>query len=119
MVCGIDIQEIDIFPEAADCWSESFYTDNFTPDEIAYCITADSPRHSFAARWCLKEALHKCGSEYYDIPLSDIRSVRTDSGMLRVEIKDNGVWKQLPYACSISHADDYAVGMVTGFKPVG
>lgn len=115
-VCGIDIQEISIFPETDDYWSESFYTDNYTPDEIAYCITAPQPRHSFAARWCLKEALHKCGEDYYDIPLKDIRAVRLKTGELRVEIRDeSGSFKRLPFACSVSHADNYAVGMVTGY----
>lgn len=115
-VCGIDIQEIDIFPETDDYWSDSFYTDNFTKDEIAYCITAPMPRHSFAARWCIKEALHKCGPEYFDLPLIDIQSVRLESGELRVEIRDkNGEFIRLPFACSLSHADNYAVGMVTGY----
>lgn len=115
-ICGIDIQEIDIFPEAEDYWKESFYTDNFTDDEIAYCITADSPRHSFAARWCIKEALHKCGSRYYDIPLKSIQVVRHKSGILSLEIlSESGAWERLPFACSLSHADNYAVGMVSGF----
>ena len=114
-VCGIDIQEIAVFPETDDYWSDSFYTDNFTPDEIAYCITASEPRHSFAARWCLKEALHKCGERYYDIPLKDIQAVKLKTGELRVEIRDDdGSFKRLPFACSVSHADNYAVGMVTG-----
>ncbi len=115
-VCGIDIQEIDVFPKTDDYWSESFYTDNFTKDEIAYCITAPEPRHSFAARWCLKEALHKCGDLYYDIPLKDIQAVRLKTGELRVEIRDDdGGFTRLPFACSISHADHYAVGMVMGY----
>lgn len=117
MVCGIDIQEIEIFPEADDYWSESFYTDNFTDGEIAYCVAADSPRHSFAARWCLKEALHKCGNDYFDIPLKDIQSVKATGGVLRMEIRNKqGGWIRLPYACSISHTDNYAVGIVTGIR---
>ncbi len=115
MVCGIDIQEIDIFPESEDYWNESFYTDNFTDDEIAYCAASESPRHSFAARWCLKEALHKCGERYYGIPFDKIRSVKTTGGILKIEVlNEEGSWEQLAFACSISHADNYAVGMVTG-----
>lgn len=115
-VCGIDIQEIDIFPEVEDYWAESFYTDNFTKNEIAYCVTAASPRHSFAGRWCVKEALHKCGSKYYNIPLRDIQVVKQKCGTLSIEIcGDNGEWIELSLSCSLSHADNYAVGMVTGF----
>lgn len=115
LACGIDIQEIDIFPEVDDYWTESFYTDNFTKDEIAYCVTAVSPRHSFAARWCVKEALHKLGTMYYDIPLSDIQVVKQKNGILALEIRSNGYWQGLPLSCSLSHADNYAVGIVTGF----
>ena len=113
-VCGIDIQEIDVFPESDDYWKEDFYTDNFTKDEIAYCVLADSPRHSFAARWCVKEALHKCGAVYYNIPLIDIQVAQNKDGLLRVELREGDNWTVLPLSCSLSHAENYAVGMVTG-----
>lgn len=116
LVCGIDIQEIEIFPEVDDYWSDSFYTDNFTNDEIAYCVTAASPRHSFAARWCVKEALHKCGSMYYNILFKDIQVVVRPSEIRTVEIRRGTDWQTLPFSCSLSHADNYAVGMVTGFE---
>lgn len=114
LVCGIDIQEIDIFPESDDYWSESFYTDNFTNEEIAYCVTADSPRHSFAGRWCVKEALHKCCEKYYDIVFKDIQVAKHKNGNVSIEIRKNSKWHELPIVCSISHADNYAVGIVTG-----
>ena len=116
LVCGIDIQEIDIFPSVDDYWTESFYTDNFSKDEIAYCVTCASPRHSFAARWCIKEALHKCGAKYYNIPLCDIQISKNRDGSVRLEVMKNGDWKALSLTCSMSHADNYAVGMVTGFE---
>ncbi len=137
LVCGIDIQEIDIFPDVADFWTDSFYTDNFTEEEVAYCVTTASPRHSFAGRWCVKEALHKCSPKYLNIPLKNIRVTRypqgagasstsaalmssSDSGHLsqiRIEVRLNGTWKELRnLTCSLSHADNYAVGMVTGWE---
>lgn len=118
LVCGVDIQEIDVFPEVEDYWIEDFYTDNFTKDEIAYCVTAASPRHSFAARWCVKEALHKCGAQYYDLPPVCIQVTKQKSGAVIIEIRKNNKWEVLPFACSISHADCYAVGMVTGFEVI-
>ncbi len=117
LVCGIDIQEIDIFPEVNDYWEETFYTDNFTSDEIAYCVTTVSPRHSFAARWCLKEALHKSGDKFFALPLKDIQVVKLSSGRIQIEVRNKkDQWDLLPFACSISHADHYAVGMVTGIS---
>ena len=114
IVCGIDIQEIETFPDVADYWTESFYTDNFTSDEIAYCVTAASPRHSFAGRWCAKEALQKCVTKYSGTPFHDIQIGKKASGQLKIEVKINGQWQELGLSCSISHADKYAVGMVTG-----
>lgn len=116
LVCGVDIQEIEIFPDAEDYWTESFYTENFTKDEIAYCVTAASPKHSFAARWSAKEALHKCGLKYYNLPFSSIKVVKNKDGSVKLEVLEHGVWKRLPFSCSISHADSYAVAMVTGFE---
>lgn len=115
LVCGIDIQDIDVFPEAEDYWTEGFYTESFTRDEIAYCVAAPSPRHSFAARWCVKEALHKCSTHYYGLPLTSIQVVKQRSGAVALEVLENGSWKILPFSCSLSHADSYAVGIVVGF----
>lgn len=115
IVCGIDIQEIETFPDVTDYWTESFYTDNFTSDEIAYCVIAASPRHSFAGRWCAKEALQKCVTKYNGTPFHDIQIGKKASGQLKIEVKINGQWQELGLSCSISHADKYAVGMVTGF----
>jgi len=115
-VCGIDIQEIDIFPEADDYWREHFYTEDFTKDEVAYCIKTDSPRHSFAGKWCAKEALHKCGPQFYNVPLKDIQVLAGNDGNLVVELRANGnEWRRIPFSCSISHADNYAVGMMVGY----
>lgn len=116
LVCGVDIQEIEVFPDVTDYWTEPFYTDNFTSDEIAYCVTAASPRHSFAARWCAKEALHKCGDKYLNIPLCDIQISKRLNGTLKIEVKADNEWSELGLSCSISHADKYAIGMVTGFE---
>jgi phosphopantetheine--protein transferase-like protein len=110
--CGIDIQEIDIFPECEDYWSESFYTSNFTDEEIAYCATADSPRSSFAARWCAKEALHKCSGKYFNIPLRDIQVAKNSDGSVRIEIWKNGKWAVIPASCSLSHSENYATAVV-------
>jgi len=58
--CGVDIELIESLPVTTDFWAHEFYTTNFTPGEIAYCLTQQSPALHFAARWCAKEALKKC-----------------------------------------------------------
>jgi len=116
--CGIDIQDIAIFPKSDDYWSEQFYKDNFTNEEIAYCVSTSHPRQSFAARWCLKEALHKCGPEFYSLPLLNIQIKKLPDGSVCLEICLSGEWQRVSCSCSISHSESYAVGMVILLVPL-
>ncbi|MDR0910701.1 MAG: 4'-phosphopantetheinyl transferase superfamily protein [Spirochaetaceae bacterium] len=112
--CGIDIQDISIFPKADDYWAESFYKENFTPEEIAYCTATEYPAQHFAARWCIKEALRKCSAEYASLPFSSINIKRQQNGSLCLEVYTGEKWQSTELACSMSHSGAYAVGMVTG-----
>jgi phosphopantetheine--protein transferase-like protein len=112
--CGVDIQDIAIFPETNDYWTEPFYKEHFTAEEIAYCATTDFPRQHFASRWCVKEALVKCG---LTAPFNRIQIKKLPGGGIRPEtLAPNGAWSALDASCSMSHSEAYAVGMavVTG-----
>ena len=80
MQCGIDIETIDNVPNATDAWSDDFYAGNFTPAEIAYCLLQETPRLHFAARWCAKEALKKCDSQFIGTDMRNLEVVRNASG---------------------------------------
>lgn len=56
---GIDIENVADLPEVYDYWDDSFYQKTFTPSEIAYALLQPTPRQSFAAMWCAKEAVRK------------------------------------------------------------
>ena len=45
---GIDIEQISSLPKTNDFRTESFYTDNFSEKEIAYCILQPNVYSSFA-----------------------------------------------------------------------
>jgi phosphopantetheine--protein transferase-like protein len=110
--CGIDIQDISIFPEAADYWSEHFYEDNFTGEEIAYCVSAPLPRLHFAARWCVKEALKKSSPIFLTLPFKSIQIKKEPDGNVSIEVFLNGEWQKVTGSCSMSSSGQFAVGMV-------
>jgi phosphopantetheine--protein transferase-like protein len=112
MSCGIDIQDISIFPEACDYWAETFYTDNFTEEEIAYCATAPFPRKHFASRWCIKEALKKNSPAFLALPFNCIQVKKNHDGSVFAEVYTHGAWRRINGTCSMSGSEQFAVGMV-------
>jgi phosphopantetheine--protein transferase-like protein len=114
--CGIDIQDIAIFPEAIDYWTEPFYQENFTGEEIAYCVATRFPRQHFAARWCVKEALRKNSSAFLSLPFTAIQIKKRQDGSVFVETCAGGTWRRTAASCSMSHTEHYAVGMVVLYE---
>jgi phosphopantetheine--protein transferase-like protein len=57
---GIDVEYCDNLPAYTDPWTESFFAENFTPAEIAYCQRQPDARQTFCGLWCAKEAAIKC-----------------------------------------------------------
>lgn len=56
---GIDIENIEALPVVNDFREDAFYTMNFAPAEIAYCILQSNPYASFAGLFAAKEAIVK------------------------------------------------------------
>jgi len=61
---GIDMEEIAALPRATDFRKESFYTMNFTPAEMSYCILQSDAYASFAGLFAAKEAIIKADNQY-------------------------------------------------------
>jgi len=61
---GIDIEPISSMPPATDFREDAFYTMNFSPAEIAYCILQTNPAASFAGLFAAKEAIIKADNSY-------------------------------------------------------
>ncbi len=58
---GIDIEEVRNLPHADDYREHPFFTDHFTPAEIAYCVRQGDVRASLCGLWAAKEAIVKTG----------------------------------------------------------
>jgi len=61
---GIDIEELSSLPRAHDFRKDEFYTMNFTPSEIAYCVLQPDPYASFAGLFSAEEAIIKADGRH-------------------------------------------------------
>ena len=94
---GIDIQKIDKLPVVKDPWESDFYKNNFKKNEIAHCLKKKNPYQSFSGIYSVKEAIFKIDG-----------SSKSD---LEITFDENGKPKSSGYSISISHDEDYAVGV--------
>ena len=110
---GIDLVEINRFKERPYSTNQSFYTKNFSEDEIDYCLKfSDSYRH-FAGKFALKEALIK--SIKKKIHFSDIFTWHLDSSP-QISIKKSH--EEYNFHASLSHETDFAIGIVLSKKVI-
>ena len=94
LAIGLDIESVDNSPSSGDPWSDAFYTDNFTPAEIAYCIRQPDPKLSFCGLWSAKEAAIKCGQEF-----AGLRPIQ-------IEITHDATGKPILQTSSSSHQNN-------------
>ncbi len=112
---GADVESVAAMPTPTDYWEDEFYKTTFTPREIAYALLQPSPRASFAAMWCAKEAVHKAGASPANTPWQSIEV--THDGLGKPGLLING--SQPAGALSLSHTDDLALAVfvVAGKQP--
>ncbi len=113
--CGVDIETAEGMPQAEDYWTHSFYAENFTQKELAYCQMQHNPRLHFAARWCAKEAAKKCIADLLAEPMISIEVVRESSGAVHLIHHSPPGPRRLPLALSLSHSGNIAIAMVVGY----
>jgi phosphopantetheine--protein transferase-like protein len=95
---GIDIQEINELPDSIDFWEDEFYKSKFTSEEIAFCITKDNAKQSFAGLYSCKEALIKSNN---NLKWEDINILHNING--KPIFPD--------YYISISHSGLYSIAI--------
>ncbi|MEW5895444.1 MAG: 4'-phosphopantetheinyl transferase superfamily protein [Candidatus Omnitrophota bacterium] len=98
---GIDIEEISNMPSANDYREDVFYRQNFSQDEISYCIRQKDPRKHFAGMFAAKEAIIKADNYYKSIPFSEIGIAHHDSA--RPTFKN--------FILSVSHSEKQVVAV--------
>jgi len=100
---GIDLLNINKLPRVNDFRESSFYVDNFSSQEIAYCVTKKDPYKSFAGKFAAKEAIVKVNNYYKSKKFNEIEILNKSDGM--------------PYfanfSISISHEDELVIAIAT------
>jgi phosphopantetheine--protein transferase-like protein len=98
---GIDMEEVAALPRADDLRKEAFYVQNFTREEIAYCILQADPYASLTGLFAVKEAIVKADGRLRNRPFNTIGIGHSPQGR-----------PVFPgFRLSISHAGGMAVGM--------
>jgi len=103
---GVDLVKISMLPQVNDFRESSFYSDNFSIKEIAYCLTKKNPYKCFAGKFAAKEAIIKADNNYKTISFSEIEILNDNKG--------NPYFAE--FSISISHEDDFAIAIVTQFN---
>lgn len=96
---GVDIELIDNLPQAVDFRSNAFYTNNFSPHEISYCLLKENPRASFAGLFAAKEAISKIDSQVG----------KKEFNLTEINHTSDGKPIYGGFAISIAHTNDYAI----------
>ncbi|MCP4110845.1 MAG: 4'-phosphopantetheinyl transferase superfamily protein [Desulfobacteraceae bacterium] len=98
---GIDTEDIKNMPDTDDFREDAFYKQNYSQNEIAYCILQNNPLASFAGKFSAKEAIVKADTSYRDTPFSKIEILNDSDG--RPYFND--------FVISISHTENHAVAV--------
>lgn len=112
---GIDIEMVDSFRDTVEVQGDETFKRLFTPSEMAYCMLQEDPPQHFAARFCAKEALRKCGSTFIDVAYNQIEICNKESGDPYVRIQGEELKN---VSISLSHTTEFAVASaILSFEP--
>jgi len=105
---GIDVEDITALPRTDDFRKDTFYTGNFTPAEIAYCILQPDPYASFAGLFSVKEAIVKADGRLRARAFNTIGITHGPEGQPLFQ----------GFQLSISHAGGVAIAVAVSAMPL-
>jgi len=115
---GVDIVEITRFKRLDYSSNKKFYKRVFTPREINYCLSFNSPEHHFAANFAGKEAVYKAINMFCDVNLNSIEILRNENGSpvvnLHLNSKENV--ETLKVKVSLSHSLSHAIAFAVMYR---
>ena len=77
---GIDILEFSEFPKYFDSAEKQFFKDNFSENEIHYCLAQEDPTKIFACLFSIKESLIKADNSLLNTNFNKIELNPSDCG---------------------------------------
>ncbi len=108
---GVDVVEIARFERLNYSSNTQFYRRVFTPKEIKYCLSFNSPAPHFAVNFAGKEAVYKAVNRFCNVKLHSIEILRDKDGAPKVNLHLSHGEKTLPLnvKVSLSHSLSHAV----------
>ena len=108
---GVDVVEIARFERLDYSSNKQFYRRVFTPKEIKYCLSFNSPAPHFAANFAGKEAVYKAVNRFCDVKLHSIEILREKDGAPKVNLHLSPEKTALPLnvKVSLSHSLSHAM----------
>ncbi len=107
---GVDVVEIARFEQLDYSSNKQFYTRVFTPKEIKYCLSFNSPAPHFAATFAGKEAVYKAVNRFCDVKLHRVEIIRDKDGAPKVNLSlSHEEACTLNVKVSLSHSLSHAV----------
>ena len=108
---GIDIVSVKRFRDLPIESNKNFYEKIFTSKEIEYCIKFKDPYVHFAGKFALKEALIKS----INIKIDSLK-INTNHLDSKPTIEIINSKNKFLFQASISHENDFAIGIVLSEK---
>ncbi len=117
---GVDIVEITRFEQLDYSSNKQFYRRIFTPREINYCLSFNSPAPHFAANFAGKEAVYKAVNMFCDLNLKSIEILRNENGspVVNLHLRSEENVETLQVKISLSHSLSHAIAFAIVYKPI-
>jgi holo-[acyl-carrier protein] synthase len=115
---GVDIVEITRFERLDYSSNKQFYKRVFTPREIDYCLSFNSPEPHFAANFAGKEAVYKAVNMFCDVNLNSIEILRNENGspVVNLHLSSEENVETLQVKVSLSHSLSHAIAFAVVYR---
>ncbi len=109
---GVDIEEVENLPKAANFRTHEFYSTQFNDAELSYTMLMPDPYIHLCGMFCAKESLKKSAPELIDIPMNEIIVSHNSAKRPAIRTTHNDLNLKYQFKVSISHTEKYATATV-------
>jgi len=109
---GVDIEEVENLPKAANFRTHEFYSSQFNDKELSYAMLMPDPYIHLCGMFCAKESLKKSAPDLIDLPFNEIIVSHNSAKRPFIGTIHNDINLKYQFKVSISHTEKYAMASV-------
>lgn len=109
---GVDIEEVENLPRAANFRTHEFYSSQFNDKELSYAMLMPDPYIHLCGMFCAKESLKKSAPDLIDLQMNEIIVSHNSAKRPSIRTIHNDINLKYRFKISISHTEKYAVATV-------